>query len=319
MRLTFAIIVVSMGLSEIFFGTSTKADNCGSDDKQQAGSVKLTYLGTAGWEITDGKTVILLDPYYTRLKLADNSPASKSDNRPIYGDHDFIAQDAKAIEEHVPKQVDYILASHTHWDHALDIPYIAKKTGAEIVGSESTANLALMSGIKEDKIIPVKGGEDYNFKTFSVRVIPSLHSPLNNKHLLDTRALPKDAKLPLRRSDYVEGGTYCFLIRIGGCRILALSSPNYIEQELEGLRPDILLMVPGGEEQIYRYVERLMQALGEPHMVLFTHWDKFGLPYGAPQDERINALVGYGEKLKRAYPKSTFKVLMHFETYAIQP
>src|SRR5262245_36949253 len=25
--------------------------------------VRLTYLGTAGWEITDGKTVVLIDPY----------------------------------------------------------------------------------------------------------------------------------------------------------------------------------------------------------------------------------------------------------------
>jgi len=204
-------------------------------------------------------------------------------------------------------------------DHALDIPYIARKTGAQIIGSESTANLALISGIREDKIIPVKGGEDYDFREFSVRVIPSLHSPLNNKHLLDTRVLPKDAKLPLRRIDYVEGGTYCFLMRIRGCRILALSSPNYIERELEGLRPDILLMVPGGEEQIYRYIERLMQALGEPRTVLFTHWDKFGLPYGAPQDERFNALVSYGEKLKKTFAKSTFKVLTHFEAFTIQP
>jgi hypothetical protein len=65
--------------------------------------------------------------------------------------------------------------------------YVAAKTSAQIIGSESTANLALISGIKEDKIIPVKGGEDYDFETFSVRVIPSLHTPLNNRHLLDTR------------------------------------------------------------------------------------------------------------------------------------
>ncbi len=288
-----------------------------TDQRQQAYSVRLTHLGTAGWEITDGTVVILLDPYYTRLKLADNSSVSQNDKRPIYGDQDFIAPDAKAIEEHAPKHVDYILVSHTHWDHALDVPYIASKTSAEIVGSESTANLALISGIREEKIIPVKGGEDYDFKTFSMRVIPSLHTPLNNRHLLDTRVLPKNAKVPLRRGDYVEGGTYSFLIRIGGHQILTMSSVNYIERELEGLRPDILLMTPGGEGPVYKYVERLMNALGQPQMIFFNHWDKFGLPYGAPQDERINALNNYGERLAKLYPKSIFKTLKHFESFMI--
>jgi L-ascorbate metabolism protein UlaG (beta-lactamase superfamily) len=281
-------------------------------NKQKTASVKLTYLGTAGWEITDGKLVVLLDPYYTRLR--NSNSAAHNDSRPLYGEDDFIDSDHKVIDQHVPGQVNYILVSHTHWDHALDVPYIAAKTGAQIIGSESTANLAIISGIKEDKIIPVRGGEDYDFKTFSVRVIPSLHTPLNNRHLLDMRVLPRDAKMPLRRSDYVEGGTFSFLVRIGGHQILTMSSFNYIEREFDGLRPDILLMTPGGDGPIYRYVDRLMQALGEPRIVLFTHWDKFGLPYGDPQDEGIKALTSYGEKLKKVYPKSTFRVLKHFET-----
>ena len=42
----------------------------------QAG-VRGRYLGVAGWEITDGKTVILIDPYISRLSgpPGDGSPA----------------------------------------------------------------------------------------------------------------------------------------------------------------------------------------------------------------------------------------------------
>ncbi|HYU79516.1 MAG TPA: hypothetical protein VEK56_11060, partial [Vicinamibacterales bacterium] len=29
--------------------------------------VQLKYLGTAGWEITDGRTTLLVDPYLSRL------------------------------------------------------------------------------------------------------------------------------------------------------------------------------------------------------------------------------------------------------------
>ena len=32
----------------------------------RADSVSLSYLGTAGWEITNGKTVILIDPYLSQ-------------------------------------------------------------------------------------------------------------------------------------------------------------------------------------------------------------------------------------------------------------
>ena len=39
------------------------------------GQVVLKYLGTAGWEITDGTTVILIDPYLSRI----NGPAPQEE------------------------------------------------------------------------------------------------------------------------------------------------------------------------------------------------------------------------------------------------
>ena len=34
---------------------------------EKGGRVTLTYMGTAAWEITDGDTVILIDPYLSRI------------------------------------------------------------------------------------------------------------------------------------------------------------------------------------------------------------------------------------------------------------
>ena len=46
-------------------------------------TVTLSYMGTAGWETTDGKTVVLVDPYLTRLKTnTPNDSALDSDPRP---------------------------------------------------------------------------------------------------------------------------------------------------------------------------------------------------------------------------------------------
>ena len=44
------------------------------------GEVRLSYLGTAGWEITDGKTIILVDPYLSRLKLPTPNDAVLADD-----------------------------------------------------------------------------------------------------------------------------------------------------------------------------------------------------------------------------------------------
>jgi hypothetical protein len=52
-------------------------------------------------------------------------------------------------------------------------------------------------------------------------------------------------------------------------------------------------------------------------MVFFTHWDKFRLPYGAPQDERITGVKNYGERLAKTYARSTFRTLTHFESFTI--
>jgi L-ascorbate metabolism protein UlaG (beta-lactamase superfamily) len=34
----------------------------------RAAEVRLTHLGAAGWEVTDGQRVILMDPYLSRLR-----------------------------------------------------------------------------------------------------------------------------------------------------------------------------------------------------------------------------------------------------------
>ena len=89
------------------------------------------------------------------------------------------------IDAHI-QRADFILVHHSHFDHVMDVPYIAKKTGATVIGRESSTNLAAASGIGRDKLIAVRGGEDFQFPTFSVRVIPSLHSA-NTKQTTTTR------------------------------------------------------------------------------------------------------------------------------------
>lgn len=112
------------------------------------GDLRLSYLGTAGWEITDGKTVVLVDPYLSRFKMrTPNDSVLPDDPRPTVTRDDIVVSDEAVIDAHI-KRADYILITHTHADHAMDLPHIARKTGAMVIGTESTANFARASVVQ---------------------------------------------------------------------------------------------------------------------------------------------------------------------------
>ncbi len=208
------------------------------------GALTLSYLGTAGWEITDGKTLVLVDPYLTRLKgNTPNDQPLASDPRPVVTRDDVVTSDLAVIDAHI-KRADFILVTHTHVDHVLDVPYIARKTGALVIGTESTANFAKANGVPNGQILTVKGGEDLELGNCSVRVVPSLHGIIRQSVLPPTSSIfPADARPPFRLGQLlVEGGTLAYLIRIGGRQVLVFGSMNYIEREVEGLRPDVALV-----------------------------------------------------------------------------
>ena len=47
----------------------------------QNDAIQLKYLGTAGWQITDGNITVLVDPYISRVKLGTGPGVSPEDNR----------------------------------------------------------------------------------------------------------------------------------------------------------------------------------------------------------------------------------------------
>lgn len=287
------------------------------------GTVRLSYLGTAGWEITDGHTVILVDPYLTRLKTeTPNDPPLASDPRPLVTDNDFVHSDQAVIDAHISK-ADYILITHTHVDHVLDMPYIARKTGALVIGTESTANFARDNGVPAAQILTVKGGDDLQLHGCSVQVIPSLHGILSSSSRFPppSTIFPANQKPPFQLGQlFVEGGTLAFLIRIAGHQIIAFGSMNYIEREVDGLRPDVALIGAMPERQkIYRYTERLLRALGYPPVVMPVHWDRFNVSYDVSQQPAIDRLQSFIAEVKAASPHTEVIVPKYFAPVVIGP
>src|SRR6516225_1081350 len=68
--------------------------------------VTLEYLGTAGWKISDGTIVILIDPYLSRLfgpqpPGRPPAPRAPGDARPAYGWDDPATPDKSVIDAHI--------------------------------------------------------------------------------------------------------------------------------------------------------------------------------------------------------------------------
>ncbi len=284
-----------------------------------AQDLKMKYLGTAGWEIRDGETTVLIDPYISRLRL-EGGQQDPNDTRREFKRNDVFVSDTALIDR-IISDADYIFVHHSHFDHIADVPYIAKKTGAKVIATNTARKMLRAYGVPEDQLYAVKGGEDYQFEGLSVRVIPSIHSALNEKHYFDDRTFPDDAEVPLRVTEFIEGGSLMFLVRFSNHNVMTMGSMNFIEREIQGITPDILLAgVNLSSRGLYNYEERLLAATGNPRIIIPTHWDNWRLPYGYSQESVIDLKIKpFIEKVKNLAPESKVLVPTALETLVINP
>ena len=123
-------------------------------------------------------------PQVARHRRVGNSVCSGQDpDRSLpYAQAGGGGEEWKTNEEAVLNVIggaDYIFAGHSHADHIADIPFIAKRFGAKVIGSRTTINLALSAGVDKAQLTTISGGEKLDFKDFSVQVIESQHAVLN--------------------------------------------------------------------------------------------------------------------------------------------
>jgi L-ascorbate metabolism protein UlaG (beta-lactamase superfamily) len=309
-------LAVNLTLAGLFaFGTVFAAMGCSRTPAaarapaipHPTDAVAVTYLGVAGWQLTHAGNTLLLDPYFTRASVGANW-------RPLLPDTDAIARFA-------PPTADVILVGHSHYDHLLDVPSIALRTAATVVGTASTLNVARAAGVPEARLQLAVPGRAFRFHTFSICPVASLHS-LNGIPSVD---IPRNVRHPLSARDYGEGGTLAYAIDVGGRSLFLLDTANFDDAALRslhpGLHPDVAVIATALREKITDYTCRLMRLLGDPPVVFPTHFDAHWEPLTAKEtrltDEQRADLAEFVQEVHACSPGTRVVVPEAFRPYPI--
>lgn len=244
------------------------------DTEPKDGAVRVTYLGVTSLLFDDGETQLLIDACYTRPKMA-HVIARRLETDPTIVD--AVLKKAKI------DRLKAVFVAHSHYDHALDVAYVAKTTGAVLYGSESTLNIGRGGDVDKKQLALFAPKKELKIGQFTVTVYESKHSPpikFINDDLGET--IDKPLRQPAWAKEYKEGGAFDFLVRRGRLAVLVTPSTNAVEGELAGVKADAVFLgtaTLGKQDRKFRdfYYEQTVAAV-KPKLVVPIHWDDFFHP-----------------------------------------
>ncbi len=225
--------------------------------------ISLRWMGTAAFEIRFRTKTLLIDPFASRPSLW-----RVASGRPIPSDEIETAR-------RFPR-ADIILIGHSHYDHLMDAPAIARRTGAMMAGSPTTCFIAESMGVSRKALLhQANPPEPFRHSGFDIRFIPSLHGRVVLGRVPYPGTLSSvPQKPPVKVPDYVLGNVYGLHLRAGGISLYHNGSADLIDANLRGLKADVLLLGLAGRFKTRDYVRRMISAL-EPQIIIPCHYDWF--------------------------------------------
>lgn len=232
-----------------------------ADDLDLPIGLELTWLGVAGVSLAYEGTRLLIDPYVTRAPLGDIARRR------------LLTPDRDRIDRHLPR-ADAILLGHTHFDHALDAPTIARRDGCTVYGSESAVRLMALHGLA-GSTIRVEPHRVHEIGPFRVTFVPSVHSKL-----VLGLAVPNGGEITCEHLDGLSSNAFCcgqvwgIRIEVAGRTFYHQGSADLVDDEVPRGEVDYFLCGIAGRQVTDRYVPRILGRL-RPRHVLAVHQDDF--------------------------------------------
>ena len=231
--------------------------------------LEVEWLGVSGYRLTHEGHTLFVDPYLSRVPLRDLLLRRRA------------LPDQAALERFVqaPGKTVGVLVGHTHFDHAVDAPALARRLDCKAYGSASLVNLMALHGMPE-RAVEVDPYRVYELGPFEVSFTPSVHSKL-----LLGLAVPYDGELTCEHLDslspaaYRCGQVWGISIAVAGVRFYHQGSANLVDDAVRERGVDVFLAGVAGRSFTERYWERILPLL-EPRAVVPTHYDNFFRPLG---------------------------------------
>jgi L-ascorbate metabolism protein UlaG (beta-lactamase superfamily) len=245
--------------------------------------LEVEWLGVSGYRISAEGKALFVDPYLSRV------PVSELRRRRA------ALPDPAALDRfvHAPGDVVGVLVGHTHFDHAVDAPAIARRFGCRAYGSDSLVTLMGLHGLAE-QTVEVEPYRTYELGPFEVSFTPSVHSKL-----LLGLAVPYDGDLTCEHLDALSpaacrcGQVWGITIKVAGLSFYHQGSANLIDDAVREQGVDVFLAGVAGRNFTDDYWRRIIPRL-DPKVVVPTHYDNFFRPLGRPlefvSDVRLSAL-----------------------------
>jgi L-ascorbate metabolism protein UlaG (beta-lactamase superfamily) len=212
-------------------------------------------------EIKSGEQILVIDPFFTRPPLR-----KLITGRRVHSNHKLASENLAACN--------FILVTHSHWDHLMDVAEVVNNTGAVACGSANTCKILAAAGISPANIHQIEVGSQVCLGNFDVEVLPGRHvrTPLDG---LINGAVRDNLSAPLRMVDYKMDSCFSLLVSCGKTRILFGNHPT---------RADILFINPNDLAGFYLPFINTVQA----SVVIPIHWDNFFLPLNRPLRPMLN-------------------------------
>ncbi len=258
--------------------------------------LELEWLGTAGFRLSYGGFDLLIEPYVSRQPLRAMLPRKA------------LLSDPERLARFVP-HADAVLVGHTHFDHAVDVPALAKRDDCKVYGSTSLRTLMGLYGLGDQSVV-VAPGRVYELGPFEVTFVESLHSKLTLG-----LAVPMGGELTCDHLDDLSAGRYrCghvygIHIAVAGVTFYHQGSANLIDRLVVHRGVDYFLAGIAGRGFTPRYTERILSRL-EPRVVIPQHFDDFFRPLDGEMGFSLNVnLGGFVEEVRRVSRDFTVRTL----------
>lgn len=255
-----------------------------------AGSPSVTFGGVSTLCFDDGHSALLFDGFFSRpsllrVGLGRISPVPEriDDGLERLG---LLGPDAPRLEA--------VLPVHSHFDHVMDSPAVARRTGAVLAGGSSTLHVGRGAGLEAEQLHLLAARTPTVFGPWTVTAVPSEHCPPDRFPGQITEPLTT----PARAKAYRCGESWSFVVGHPSTgNTLVQGSAGFVPGALEGLQADAVYLGVGqlgvlDREYIEQYWTQTVTEVGARRVVL-THWDDFFRPLSEP----LRALPYAGDDL----------------------